>query len=419
MHLYNKLSGIHFIGFEKVSFDALFSRLYITLECKGKCHSYWLLLLRFLYHIIWDYNYSLETKFEDKNHILFFKGDRIRESDVVNFKKAISTTIGDYIIIDWRGKKLHLLQTLELIFYYVPLWILPLLKNRVAVKDSLHIITNLIILWRINIQLTNINFNKYNLLCVFYDSIPLENYLVQVFQRKGITTATLQHGQFNAWKENSPLNCGLELRSSVADYFLCWNQFTKDEAIKAGMTTNKIKMVGILSNIGKKRQFCKIPQNNIFGIVCSHPTWENENVEMIKAANLLSHYTNKHYVIKLHPNYSNDYFDKIIDHSYFDGIVEKGIDLLAYANSVEFSIIGSSSVFEELTFFSHKMIRYSSGLPSDKYLNVNIGKYFRNPQDIIAEYSKENHVIDSDTFDYLCTVNNVDENYREFFSNYL
>lgn len=211
-----------------------------------------------------------------------------------------------------------------------------------------------------------------------------------MFKKNGVKTATIQHGQFNAWREATYANCGLEFIASPSDYQLCWNKYAQDEAIKCGWDKKRLPVVGIMSNIGRGKERCVNPNNKTFGVVICHPDWENENYEMIKAANILSKAIGYKYYLKLHPNYKEDFFDHIVNKNYYIGNIEKGIDTLAYTNMVEFSIVGSTSFFAEMVYFYHDTIRYSSHLPSDKYQPIKVGSVFSNADDIVSAYSSLN-----------------------------
>ena len=302
------------------------------------------------------------------------------------------------------------------LFWLIPNWWFSLYRRNLSVGEKFQIIHYLMELYVIS-QKKHINFSKYKFLCVFNDSDLYECFWVLQFQRQNIKTATLQHGQFNAWKENTTLNCALEFRASVSDYFLCWNKFTKDEAIRTGLNPMKLPVLGIIGNIGKDSVRCEKPNNRTFGIVMSHPNWEQENIAMIKAANILASSLNYKFVVKLHPRYAPNYFDDFVDMEYFAGVVKKEMNVWDYVNSVEFSIVGSTSVFVEMIFYHHEVIRYSSKDLSDKYRDVACGKSFSLPEEIIDVYHASLKEPESKSFDYLCSVSNCKKEYNTFFQN--
>lgn len=162
----------------------------------------------------------------------------------------------------------------------------------------------------------------------------------------------MQHGQFISYRENTVINCGIELRTFKSDFLLCWNNYTKREAVISGIDESRLPILGIIGYAGKEHwSKCTKPDNDIFGVVIGHPDYIDENITLIDAANNLSRAKGLKYYLKLHPSYKDDFFKDIVDQNLYLGNVKKGIDMIDYANMVDFSIVGSSTVFTELIFF--------------------------------------------------------------------
>ena len=100
-----------------------------------------------------------------------------------------------------------------------------------------------------------------------------------------------------------------------------------------------------------------------------------------------------------------------------DYLVKKGIDMIDYANMVDFSIVGSSTVFTELIFLGHEVIRYSNQGIKDKYRDIKVGLTFSEPKQIVDVYNKGNFEVDS-LFDDLCSIREVRSSYQTFFSTF-
>jgi hypothetical protein len=337
----------------------------------------------------------------------------------VNFNKVVSTIeTGDTLIerhcighFSWKG--------FYIFFVLNPIWFFQMLGRPLSFVEKLQVIRDLeesYLVYRFIKK--NIEINRYNLLVCFYDSLLHESMLNLLFKKEGKTTATLQHGQFNAWREDTEVNCGLELISSHSDYILCWNKFVQEEAIKCGRIIDELPILGIIGNIGIENTLWEKPNNKLFGVVISHPSWESENMEMIKAANLLSNMTGMKYYLKLHPNYQENYFDSIVDKKYYIGNIKKGIGIIEYVNMVDFSIVGSSSIFVEMVYTKHDILRYSSQKPSDKYKDVSYGSVFYKAEEVLDCYKKLNTKDKDDLFVFLCETNNVKQKYKEFFMRY-
>ena len=265
---------------------------------------------------------------------------------------------------------------------------------------------------------SRINPSRYNLLLAFYDSSLCEGFMVEYFKMRGVKTATLQHGIFSAFRENELINSGVEPRTFHSDYFLCWNKFTLNEAQKQGCATEKFLMCGILGYVGTQYLPCNNPSNKLFGVVIGHPSFESENLILIEGANILAQQTGYKYYLKLHPSYKEDYFaDKVS--SAFVGVVKKGIPMIDYANMVEFSVCGSSSVFAELVYLNHNTIRHSDNSITDKFRDVKCGKIFDSPEGIVSVFGNGFNTEDqSALFDELCTIKEIDKEYKKILEPY-
>ena len=170
----------------------------------------------------------------------------------------------------------------------------------ISLSQRIYIVRNLLQLYRLEETQKRLELDSYKLLVTYYDSWVPEAYMVQKFKLKGIKTATLQHGQFTAKCGNSFIDSGVEFRTSGSDYFLCWNKFTRDEAIKSGLKPEKLIIAGIWTYINKEREVCHKNRRGVFGVVISHPSYAKENEILIKAANKLSEKYNLKYYLKLH-----------------------------------------------------------------------------------------------------------------------
>lgn len=268
-------------------------------------------------------------------------------------------------------------------------------------------------------QFRKIDLHNYNLIITFCDSIIPECVFTLIGKNQGVITASLQHGQYTAYRENKFINSGVELRSLVSDYLLSWNQMTIDEVEKVGKIKTEPYLAGILGYIGKQRQLAINPMNKVFGVVINHPSFEEENILLVKSANILASKIGYKYYLKLHPNYDLTHFDSIVCNDYYLGTIKKGVPIIDYANSCEFSVASSSSVFCELVFLKHHVIRYSSGKVDDKFRDVPFGLTFDNPNHIFDVYKKGfNNNDENALFNYLCGTADVTATYRCFLDKY-
>ena len=371
-------------------------------------------------------HYIFEFKRQSNSKVLFFESYNGR-NNFVGYVKTLSDLILSDVIIETKANKtLDVIRGISYFLCYFPAWRKVLKRAKLGRNFENRALYYLVNIHRFYLELTDtvfkqtIDLKKYNLFVTFYDSMPKDAFFVQLMRLYGVTTATLQHGAFTAKRNNQLVNSGVELRTLNSDYFLCWNQFTVDEATKEGFDAGKCVVTGIIGFAkDEKRVICKKVENNTFGVVIGHPTFEKENRILIESANVLANKTGKSYYLKLHPNYPEAYFDSLVDKKYYRGNIKKGIPMLDYANSIEFSIVGASTVFVELVYLNHRVLRYSSGEIVDKWRDINIGNHFAIPDDVVNAYDAMcNQQGEEELFDYLCTIENVRLSYQKFFQNF-
>lgn len=399
MKYLEKLKGVEFIGFPKIDWSSVFVRDSILIECEEFYEGKNLFVDLFRPFVSRDYKFVFE-EVKDSNILIVSEQDRksiqnqisqissLAKMDVAHIKEAKHVTC-------------HFFTGLKVLFF-MPVWIITMIRAKLSRVEFRSCLTNLIILYLFNSN-NKIDYAKYKLLISYYDSLLIESYLTAVFKELGIKTSTLQHAQFNSWRENRFINSGIEFRSSKSDFYIAWNQFSLDEAQKDGCNINNFIKAGIIGYVGYKYEECKCPHNGIFGIALAHPFFEKESVKMIEAANILAKERNLKYYLKLHPNYAEDYFERIVDDNYYIGSIRKGIPMIEYANMVDFTIVGSSSVFIEMIYLNHNVIRYSSKEINDKFRDIKLGSIFTKVGDILEVYDKGfDEVANRELFDYLC-----------------
>ena len=405
------MRDIQLRGFAAVPWDSVFQRFLLEKHYdKKKRKSAWSLLRRVFSSCFKD---TFHFRFEEQgSSILFFTSFIGRKSVIDNFMKVRGLVNSDLLIKEDNYSKISLSQGIK----FLPL----LISWNKAIKvfghnrsDRYSLLYEVVRLYRLHKTLEQLP-STYRLIVTFYDSFLPESYAIEYYRLMSVKSATLQHGQFTSWRADHFFDCGIEFKTFKSDFFLAWNQYTVDEAIKAGIPQEKLYLAGIWSYIGSKRLTCRKNNIGVFGVVLSHPSWENENTVMIQAANRISLKYGFKYYLKLHPNYAEDFYKNQVNDQYI-GNVKKGIPMIEYTNIVDFSLVGSSSVFTELVFIDHDVYRYSSGLPNDKYEPVRKGKYFTSVEDLEQKFDELYKMpVSRDLFDYLCSVSDVTESYKHF-----
>lgn len=414
-----KLNNVnfHFLGSNK--WDEILSRTLISFECNNYSFPS-KLFLRVLAEAFFSYRNDWNFSTAQSSKILFVGSSLDRMSNKDTFISISNLVDSDLLYSAKHARTFELLRGLFILMVCFPLWFIQLKKCGYPFRETLILMFVLksILDFKSVLGIQKVDLAKYKAVVFFYDSLPEESYLVHLCKSINVFTATLMHGQFVARREKIMENCGLEYRTSFSDNFLCWNTFSKDEAIIEGLHEDKLIVLGIPSYVKSEFTKCINPNNGVFGVVLTHPTFEEENLKLIKAANSLAQKTGKKFILKLHPNYDVHYFDKYISKEYYLGNAAKGISILDYANSVEFSIVGSSSVYVELIYVYHNIIRFSSGRNDDKFRDITVGAIFNNHTPIYDAFSKGFSDNDKEfLFDKLCSVKNVKKSYYNYLNN--
>lgn len=409
MKYLDKLKNTHFIGFPDIDWSSVFVRDSILIECEEFYDGKNIFIDIVRPFVSRDYKFIFKEN-EGANILIVSEQDRksiqkqiseiseLAKMDVAHIKEEKQLTFHP-----WLGLK---------ILCMIPFWVFSVIKARLNMVESRSCINNLIILFLFK-SLNKIVLNKYHLLISYYDSLIIESYLTALFKHNNITTCTLQHAQFNSWRENKFINSGVEFRSSCSDYYIAWNQFSLDEAKKDGCNVKNYIKAGIIGYVGTEYKECSYPNNGVFGIALAHPFFEAESLKMIEAANLLAEKRHLKYYLKLHPNYEEHYFDDKVNKTYYLGNIKKGIPMLEYANMVDFTIVGSSSVFIEMLYLRHNVIRYSTKSISDKFKDINLGSVYSKVDDVVDVYDKGfNKEEDEKLFEYLCYTKDCTKEYQ-------
>ena len=358
------------------------------------------------------YNFDLRDKsdfcmFYGKT---FFRKDHNKtfinfSSNFENADRVFSATL--------QKKKIHFLrfviyQCLALI------WMCQLLFTGHRLRESFSYLYYLFVCRETIKMIEKTPWKKYKFVVVYYDLVSDENCFIQFYQHHGIPGLTLQHGIFS----EKPIvknisDTAIEFKRSISDYYLAWNQYTKEEAIIAGMDANKIVVLGI----PKYATYKKTPRlstnvDNCFGIVLNNKNFSFHNEQMIRIANEISHKTGLKFYMRYHPDLKGDEYQKIVGDG-FAGNCNNNLTIEEYSKTVKFTIISSSSVFVDLVFLQHPVYRLVVS-ENDTYATVKLNS-FKNADELLKLLMLKTHKDDGELFKYLCTDYYCLDNYKHFF----
>ncbi len=351
--------------------------------------------------VLFFYDYEYNYKRKDYELIFNNVADTIKDNkDIIYYERTESYCFS-------------FLTTLKLLLL-VPTWFLKLRGISGSIKIKNFYIIRLIELYRFKNQILKIKLNNYTLITVFFDLSYNCNLLVQLAQNQMIKTATLQHGIMLSQRNLGILDFAApEFRGGISDYFLLWNQFTYNEAIKQGIYKERLRILGInrCINVNKPKHH----HNHVFGVILDGIHTDRNNRFLIQSAKKLAQINGYNYYIKIHPNSDSKLYNKFILDSQCLGIFNPSFSFHEYLNFVEFSIVGNSTALFEMTYLGHKFYRYSSNIDTDKFRDAAIPS-FSNMNELICLYEEKES---KDIFKNVCTIENIEAEYSLFFNSFL
>ena len=353
-----------------------------------------------------------------KQDIIFFKSESSHRPDHnQSFFNAYETAGNNVGLITATTKKsFSIIRSIKKIGFMLKY--AKRVLNKKSLRNNLARINALLIIDDFSNAINDIDFTKAKLGVVYYDVSKYDYMFVQLFKKRGIKTATLQHAAFVAPRKVSSANFefeGVELCNSTSDYFLAWNPFTKEEAIKSGMSESKIKVLGIpkyinttVDDIRHKKTFC-------FGVVLNAKSFDSLNRRLIQYADFVANKTGYSYYLKYHPQFQEFIYDSLPKSGKCIGHLELSKSVSDYVRMVDFTLISNSTVFIELIYMGHTVFRLQAG-DADKFRNVPYNA-FTNEEELdellngkIAESSNQ-------LFSYMCFTRNPKAKYKNFFLN--
>lgn len=370
----NNINKLKFLGFSEINVSECLKMIAIISSYRKTniigTFKNTLVLVKTLFFKKYQYKFEIKVNsnllfvYSD----IFFRKDSLEKFMKIATLRTKSDIVFPIIMKNIKFRDIKANPSLKLLF----LWIKELSELECAFQNKLRIVIQLTQIYQFLNEMKRIEVNKYNLLTVYFDASPQENALVQFFRNHGIKTATLQHGMFISERNvYDPLYSGVELKSFSSDYFLAWNEFTKKEMLKTGINEDKIKVLGIPKYVGKKYVRQHPDEKKIFGVVLDVPQAKKTNKDLIKYANSISEIYDLKYKVKYHPNSKQNEVLRVTDPSYYIGNFDSYLQIEAYKDQVDFTLIGASSVFIELVIMQHPTFRLTSFDKYDKYLEIN------------------------------------------------
>lgn len=414
---YSKLKGVRFVGLPKyINWENVLAVKVADsqanpISLKNALGGfYWF----FKFSIVEDRTYH--KIINKKSEFLIFYGKYNLRKDhlktFLGFSKRFSDA--DVIYADFNEKvKYNVLR----LFYTLPLmlvWLFQMIIHRVPFLTACNTLPFVLYCYDLNREAVNVS--SYKFVVVYYDASPDENFLVQVCKKSRVLTMTLQHGIF-ARKSviHTITDTAFELSESISDYYLAWNEYTKDEAIKVGLAPEKVKVLGAPKYINSQEpsDICR-SNNNVFGVILNNSAFEIHNRRLIDMANQIYLRSGRKYVLRYHPQMNGNEYKSLYNEGFLK-CDDNGHSIREYAQNVSFTIISSSSVFVDLLLLKHPTYRLKV-TTEDTYSTVPFNSF--DTVEELLELQKNPGEI-SEAFTYLCNTYNVYNNYRSFFDSIL
>lgn len=402
-------------GFDGIDIKKLFNHYFTIRRLSNTATPKKKAILSLLKRILFSYTTINVERYREGAAIAFMNRDFNCRPDIARLMSNVMSTIenGNYDIIRWqKNPHFSALRTVSYTFYAF-LWYIQLVRSQMfSFTESLSVIRMLMEFKDMAFDLRSKDLCKKYQLCVFcYDAETYQNFLSQYMQKMGCKTATLQHGVMLAPRKAASQNvdfAGIEFASFVSTYFLAWNDFTKKEAIKAGVEEDRIRILGIAKcigdsplNIDRKRK--------VIGVILDGEFEKRNNIPMIEMTNRLAQELGYTYILRYHPNFSGNEYEHEMNHQYGE-TCHKNVPLKEFLSDVGFCILANSTVLFELEYYGVPYLRYSTNDDFDKFKDYG-GYTFHNYEGLIKNVKGGlfNGILKEDDNDELIS------RYRSFF----
>lgn len=198
---------------------------------------------------------------------------------------------------------------------------------------------------------------KLSVFCTFCDAYGTDNLMAQMANNKGITTVTLQHGQYRVLSSGNEIADAEAYENFISNYMLTWGQATVDEFEQAGIDTNRLIKVGALKSFSFAEKISNHKNKGVFGVVLSGEPYRKTNLNMISLANNIAEKYKLKYFLRMHPKNDKSFYMKYCKSEYLSGS-SYNIENVQYAQEIDFSLIHMTGVFVELLSINSPIVVY-------------------------------------------------------------
>ena len=191
---------------------------------------------------------------------------------------------------------------------------------------------------------------------VFCDIPCTDSLLVQISNRRGYLTYTLQHGIVNGTYDY------IEYKCSHARYFLAWGEYTKWMAMKYGMPEDKLKVVGSMEALEESERVDYHVKGKKCFLVCTNGVDEKSawlrNREIVQMANRCARKYGMKYYLRVHPYDDSGRYRHIMQEDCCYGIIDSTVEMGEILKRVTFTLCGNSTTFCDSLYYGVPAFRY-------------------------------------------------------------
>ena len=235
-----------------------------------------------------EYHYDESSKAQ---FLLFYGKYNLRADHLHTFLKFAKSfeDCDAFYARPFEKKHIDILGLLRCLIM-MPIWLLQALFKRVPFKVACNAMPYIQLCAQLSRDAAFLLNKNYSFVVFYYDAAPDENYMAQLYKKKGVITMTLQHGIFSRKKHiiRSIIDMAFELSESISDYYLAWNQYTKDEAIKVGLNPNRVVVLGAPKYIDFKEPINPhLSKCDVFGVILNNSAFDHHNRKLIEMAEII------------------------------------------------------------------------------------------------------------------------------------
>ena len=235
-------------------------------------------------------------------------------------------------------------------------------------------------------------FEGYRYLLIFQEYDTISSTVIQNAHLHGVKVISPQHGMpMNRHEDKDQLF----FDGFQCDYKLVWNEFEKQQYISAGVSADRIFIVGNTKTLCME-DYCSeshpdyitMEKTEDFGVLLNCPQNDNafeDNCRLLEAAQFLAVEKGLHFYIKLHPMDSISKYKEILkcNCAY---VLEPNITMKEYQKCVRFSIAHITAAIFDLIYDGCFVFQYIMG---ENYpVDISSIYKFTSPKELLVKYNK-------------------------------